>query len=60
MVRRSWSFKEDRRLLELAKSEKTLEQIAKAMDRSPDSIRKSARRLGASIRSIPPTRKKGA
>jgi hypothetical protein len=45
-----WSFKEDRRLLELAKSEKTLEQIAQAMDRSPESIRKSAIRLGTSIK----------
>ena len=48
MVRKSWSFKEDRRLLELAKSEKTLEQIAKALDRSPDSVhgkRQGTRRL---------------
>ena len=44
MVRKSWSFKDDRRLLELAKSKKTLEQIAKAMDRSPERIRKRAMR----------------
>jgi hypothetical protein len=51
MVRKSWSFKDDRRLLELAKSKKTLEQIAKAMDRSPERIRKRAMRLGVSIKS---------
>ena len=58
MVRKSWSFKEERRLLELARTEKTLEQIARALDRSPDSVRKSARQLGASISSIPATKKK--
>ena len=47
----SWSFKEDRRLLELAKSGKTLAQIAREMNRSPESIQKSAMRLGASIKS---------
>jgi hypothetical protein len=46
-----WSFKDDRRVIELAKSSKTLEQIAKAMDRSPDRIRKVAIRLGVSIKS---------
>jgi hypothetical protein len=51
MVRKSWSFKDDRRLLELAKSRKTHEQIAKAMDRSPERIRKRAMRLGVSIKS---------
>jgi hypothetical protein len=51
MVRKSWSFKDDRRLLDLAKSKKTLEQIAKAMDRSPERIRKRSMRLGVSIKS---------
>jgi hypothetical protein len=51
MVRKSWSFKDDRRLLALAKSKKVLEQIAKAMDRSPERIRKRAMRLGVSIKS---------
>ena len=51
MVRKSWSFKDDRRLVELAKSRKTREQIAKAMDRSPERIRKRAMRLGVSIKS---------
>jgi hypothetical protein len=51
---KSWSFKKDRRVIELAKSRKTLEQIAKAMDRSPDRIRKIAMRLGISIKSQTP------
>jgi len=55
-----WSFKEDRRLLELAKAEKTLEEIAKAMDRTPENVLKRAMRLGASIRSIAAARKKRA
>jgi hypothetical protein len=36
MIRRGWSYKEDRRLSELAGSGKTLEQIAKTMDRTTD------------------------
>ena len=51
MVQGSWSFKKDRRLCELAKSGKTLEQIAKAMDLTPERIRKSAMRLGVSVKS---------
>ena len=34
VVRKGWSFKEDRRLSELAGSGKTLEQIVKAMNRT--------------------------
>jgi hypothetical protein len=52
MVRKSWSFKDDRRLLELVKSKKGLEQIAKAMDRSPERIRKRGMRLGVSLKSL--------
>ena len=51
MIRRGWSYKEDRRLSELAGSGKTLEQIAKSMDRTPDGIRKRSIRLGISIKS---------
>jgi hypothetical protein len=53
-MQKSWSFKKDRRVIELAKARKTLEQIAKAMDRSPDRIRKIAMRLGISIKSQTP------
>jgi hypothetical protein len=57
MVRKSWSFKDDRRVMELARASKTLEQIAKAMDRSPERIRKVAIRLGVSIKSRTPKKK---
>jgi len=57
MIRKGWSYKEDRRLSELAG--KTLEQIAKAMDRTPDGIRNRSIRLGVSIKSKAATRKIG-
>jgi hypothetical protein len=50
MVRKGCSYKEDRRLSELAGSGKTLQQIAKAMDRTPEGIRNRSRRLGVSIK----------
>ncbi|MEN3348232.1 MAG: hypothetical protein V7632_1867 [Bradyrhizobium sp.] len=46
-----WSFKEDRRLMELARASKTLEDVVKATGRSPDRIKKMAMRLGLSIKS---------
>src|SRR5882672_10601578 len=54
---KGWSFKDDRRVIELARSSKTLEQIAKTMDRSPDRIRKVAMRLGFSIKAQATTKK---
>jgi len=57
MVRKGWSYKEDRRLSELAGSGKNLEQIAKAMDRTPDFVRNRSLRLGISIKSKAATRK---
>jgi hypothetical protein len=48
---RSWGFKDDRRVMELARESKTLEEIAEAMGRSPDQIRRVAVRLGLSIKS---------
>jgi hypothetical protein len=59
VVRKGWSYEEDRRLSELAGSGKTLEQIAKAMDRTPDGIRNRSIRLGVSIKSKAPTTKIG-
>jgi DNA-directed RNA polymerase sigma subunit (sigma70/sigma32) len=50
---KGWSFKDDRRVMELARSSKTLDEIAKAMDVTPDRIRKVAVRLGVSVRSKP-------
>jgi hypothetical protein len=47
---RRWSFKEEQRLMELARSSQSLEEIVKATGRSPDSIKKIARRIGVSIK----------
>jgi len=55
MIRKGWSYKEDRRLSELAGSGKTLE--SKAMDRTLDGIRNRSIRLGVSIKSKAATRK---
>ncbi|MBH5388865.1 MULTISPECIES: hypothetical protein [Bradyrhizobium] len=56
MARRPWSFKEDRRLMELAKSSASLEQAAKILGRSPDAVKRMALRLGLSLK--PKTGKK--
>jgi hypothetical protein len=45
-----WSFKEDRRLMELARSSKSLEEVVRATGRSPERIKKMAMRLGLSIK----------
>ena len=50
MARRPWSFKEDRRLMELAKSSTSLEEAAKLLGRSPDAIKRMALRLGLSLK----------
>jgi hypothetical protein len=44
-----WSMKEDRKLIELAKTA-TLEAIAKQMQRPPKSILKRAKTLGLKIK----------
>ena len=51
MVRKPWSFKEDRRLMELAKSTVSLEEAAKLLGRSPDAIKRMALRLGLTLKS---------
>ena len=50
MARKPWSFKEDRRLMELAKSSVSLEEAAKQLGRSPEAIKRMATRLGLSIK----------
>jgi len=45
----AWSYKDDRRLLELAAQSRSYEVIANLMDRSPKAIRKVAIRLGVSL-----------
>jgi hypothetical protein len=44
------SFAEERRLMALAASLKSLEPIASALGRSPQSVAKSAKRLGLSLK----------
>jgi hypothetical protein len=51
MVRKSgWSFAEQRRLIELARASKSLDEAAKVTGRKPGSIKKMALRLGISFK----------
>ena len=50
MSGRSWSFAHDRRVIELAKASKSLEDAARIMQRTPGRIRKVSLRLGVSFR----------
>jgi hypothetical protein len=45
------SFAEDRRLIQLAGSLKSLEAVAKQLGRKPEAVAKSAKRLGVSLKS---------
>jgi hypothetical protein len=45
----SWSFAHDRRVIELAKASRSLEEVARIMKRTPERIRKVAVRLGVSF-----------
>jgi hypothetical protein len=56
MAGKSWSFANDRRVIELAKASKSLEQTARIMNRTPQRIRKVAMRLGVSFKAT--TKKK--
>jgi hypothetical protein len=47
---RSWSFAHDRRVIELAKASKSLEEVARIMKRTPERIRKVSMRLGVSFK----------
>ena len=52
MIRkRHWSFKDDRRLIELGRASKSLEDAVKETGRSPAFIKKKAMRLGVSFKS---------
>ena len=53
---RSWSFAHDRRVIELAKASKSLEEAARIMKRTPGRIRKVSMRLGVSFKAT--TKKK--
>jgi hypothetical protein len=45
-----WSFAEDRRLIELAASLKSLEAVADELKRPPEKIALTAKRLGLSLK----------
>jgi hypothetical protein len=48
---RNWSFAHDRRVIELAKAKKSLEEAAWIMERSPERILTVSVRLGVSFKS---------
>jgi hypothetical protein len=48
---KSWSYAHDRRVIELAKASKTLQEAARTMKRTPERIRQVAMRLGVSFKS---------
>jgi hypothetical protein len=50
LIKRSWKWSEDRRLMELAASGETIESVARKMKRSPLSIVRKAVRLGISLK----------
>lgn len=47
---RSWSFAHDRRVIELAKAKRSLEEAAHIMERTPKRILEVSRRLGVSLK----------
>jgi hypothetical protein len=51
MAGRSWSFKHERRVIELAKASKSLEEAARIMKCSTERIRKVSMRLGLKFKS---------
>jgi hypothetical protein len=58
-IKRRWSYKEDRRFIELAAS-KSLEEIAELMGRKPEAINKFAMRLGVSLKTTKAKRNRSA
>jgi hypothetical protein len=51
------SFAEDRRLIQLAGSLKSLEAVSKRLGRKPEAVAKMAKRLGVSLKSDRPKAK---
>ena len=50
MAGKSWSYADDRHVIERAKASKFLEEAARIMKRTPERIRKVAMRLGVSFK----------
>jgi hypothetical protein len=47
---KGWSYAQDRRLIELASSSKSLERVAKQLNRKPEAVARTARRLGVFLK----------
>ena len=45
-----WSYADDRRLIQLASSKKSIEIVARKLDRKPEAVARSARRLGVFLK----------
>jgi hypothetical protein len=54
-----WSFAEDRRLMQLAASLKSLEAVADELERTPKNVARTAKRLGVSLKSGAGVKAKG-
>jgi hypothetical protein len=50
-TRNRWSFAEDRRLIQLAATLKSLEAVSDQMKRTPERVARMAKRLGVSLKS---------
>jgi hypothetical protein len=48
---KGWSYAQDRRLIELASSTKSLDALARQLKRKPEAVARSARRLGVMLKS---------
>jgi len=44
-----WSFKEDRRFMEIAAAAKSFDEVVKRTGRKPDTVRNAALRLGVKL-----------
>ena len=44
-----WSFKEDRRFIEIAAASKSFDEVVKRIGRKPITVRKAALRLGVKL-----------
>jgi hypothetical protein len=49
-MKRHWAFADDRRLMKLAASSRSLEAVAKQMNRDPLTVAKIAKRLGVFLK----------
>jgi hypothetical protein len=54
-----WSFAEERRLIELAASSRSLKEIGAELKRTPERVAQMAKRLGVSLKSDAGLKAKG-